>query len=746
MNIYIETLNVWGREALRFAWPMFWQSSVLIALLFALDYALRRKVRAAIRYALWCLVLVKLVLPPSLALPTSIAWWLRQPTAVPATASVDKQSTTRIVTPTHSNSRAHRTPTSPVIQAAPVATPISGAAWTLTACSLISLGLFFWLCVRWRQVMQLRRSSVPISSLDGHSQLNELFESTKHLARARQSVSCRLIDRAMSPAVCGLFRPVILLPRLLANQLPTDQLRTILLHELIHLRRRDVWMNCLQALLQIVYWWHPLLWLANARMRRLREETVDDAVMLALADQSDAYAPTLLEVAKLAFSRPLTGLGLVGILESRRGLRQRIERLMNFKTPRRAGLSVMSLVFIAAVSALAVPMAEAPPKHDAAAHAAQSPVAAHSAIETPVNASTQPTANSNKIDLLTGDARDVRASNASVEVGTLGIISADTIDVNMAQRTMTAKGNVEIRAKGVTVHADSLVTSVPYAPRTAESKTTSEPARIAGEDHIQLAAAPLASAASGSGRTSINPGQPPPQINIEVKFIEVPDSSTNLFMKWFALDSPSTGACTTVLSPSRAREFLAELSKPGAVKLLSKSQVTTLSGREAQVEVVDVKTFAMGISNGVSQTEKVPLGPTLDVIPIADADGHTIQMKVTPTLVEFLGYDDPGAFVVQAQQNSNSPPLIAQLPLPHFRVRQVTLSTNVWDGHTLVIYGMPAKDVVRLEDKLPVLGDLPLVGRLFRSETKGSRSKYLIVLVTPTLIDAAGNRVNRVER
>src|SRR4029077_3963657 len=134
------------------------------------------------------------------------------------------------------------------------------------------------------------------------------------------------VEGTMSPAVCGLFRPVILLPRALAERLSPAQLRVVLLHEIFHLRRGDVWVNCAQSLLQIVYWWHPLLWVANARIRRVREEAVDDVVMLTLRDDAENYAPRLLGVAKLAFSRPLVSLGLVGILESRGALRQRIER------------------------------------------------------------------------------------------------------------------------------------------------------------------------------------------------------------------------------------------------------------------------------------------------------------------------------------------------------------------------------------------------------------------------------------
>jgi hypothetical protein len=180
------------------------------------------------------------------------------------------------------------------------------------------------------------------------------------MAGSGSRVRLKIVDGQLSPAVCGLFNPVILLPRTLVEKLSASQLRAVLLHELFHLRRKDVWVNCAQALLQIGYWWHPLLWLANARIRRVREEAVDDAVMLALREEAEDYAPTLLEVARLAFRRPRLSLGLVGIMESRSALRQRIERLVNFRAPRKAGLTFVSLCGIFVFSAVALPMGEAP--------------------------------------------------------------------------------------------------------------------------------------------------------------------------------------------------------------------------------------------------------------------------------------------------------------------------------------------------------------------------------------------------
>jgi beta-lactamase regulating signal transducer with metallopeptidase domain/type II secretory pathway component GspD/PulD (secretin) len=350
MNPLIETLNHWGANAIRFAWPMLWQSSVLIAVLFATDFALRRHIRAAVRHALWLVVLVKLLLPPSLALPTSVAWWL-----FPSASTQGTPPTTHFTV-------SYGTDAAPVLpsQPAPAFTPpppaLSATAWMLLAWGGIGSSLLAWLSVRWRRVMRDLRRAIPVPPW-----LKELFVEARDSAGLRQPVCLRLTDQTMSPAVCGLFRPVILLPRSLTEKLPPAQLRAVLLHELTHLRRGDVWVNCAQALVQIIYWWHPLLWFANARIRRVREEAVDDAVMLTLRDEAEVYAPTLLEVAKLAFHRPLASLGLVGILESRSALRQRIERLVNFRAPRKAGLTLVSLCGICIFSAVALPMGEAPP-------------------------------------------------------------------------------------------------------------------------------------------------------------------------------------------------------------------------------------------------------------------------------------------------------------------------------------------------------------------------------------------------
>jgi beta-lactamase regulating signal transducer with metallopeptidase domain len=352
MNSFVETLNLFGGQFLNFAWPILWQSSLLIAFIFALDFLLARKIRASVRYALWLAVLVKLILPPTFASPTSATWWLWQ-------------TKTEIKTPAFKNysvtyDNAPQTDFVPqtIPLPAPLPSKLNVTGCLLLASIFISAILFLLLAIRWWQIARKIRGAVE------SEKFSSALATARFLANSKSCARLKIVEAQMSPAVCGLFRPVILLPRALAEKLSAEQLRAVLLHELFHLRRKDVWVNCAQALLQIFYWWHPLLWFANARIRRVREEAVDDAVMLALRDEAETYVPTLLEVAKLALRRPLMSLGLVGIMESRSALRQRIERLLNFHAPKKAGVTFASLCGIFIFSAVALPMGEKPVASD----------------------------------------------------------------------------------------------------------------------------------------------------------------------------------------------------------------------------------------------------------------------------------------------------------------------------------------------------------------------------------------------
>jgi type II secretory pathway component GspD/PulD (secretin) len=135
----------------------------------------------------------------------------------------------------------------------------------------------------------------------------------------------------------------------------------------------------------------------------------------------------------------------------------------------------------------------------------------------------------------------------------------------------------------------------------------------------------------------------------------------------------------------------------------------------------------------------IPFGQVLDVIPWVSADGYTVQLNIVPTFTEFLGYDQDAA----RQFRTVVPNLPVQdTPLPRFRTRQVATTAIVWEGQTVVLGGLISENVRKSREKVPVLGDIPFVGRLFRSEAADSTKKNLVIFVTPTIIDPAGNRVH----
>lgn len=138
-------------------------------------------------------------------------------------------------------------------------------------------------------------------------------------------------------------------------------------------------------------------------------------------------------------------------------------------------------------------------------------------------------------------------------------------------------------------------------------------------------------------------------------------------------------------------------------------------------------------------TESVETGPILDVVPYVLSDGYTINMSLIPSVTVFNGYATPPV-IPDVTGNLN----VVQLPviLPDFTVRQVVTSVNVWDNQTVVIGGLISSQVQTIKDKVPAIGDLPLVGRLFQSQSKTTQKKNLMIFVTATIVDPAGNRVH----
>jgi general secretion pathway protein D len=219
--------------------------------------------------------------------------------------------------------------------------------------------------------------------------------------------------------------------------------------------------------------------------------------------------------------------------------------------------------------------------------------------------------------------------------------------------------------------------------------------------------------------------------------------------------SPSP-ALTGILTEPQYQVVLRALQQRAGTDLVAQPEVTVISGRQAQCKAVDVRTIVEGIDpraltppgitstndadSSALATESMEFGPTLDVTPSVLPDGHTINLPLTASLLEFLGYEDNRTNLVTVYINGKQKQVSP--PRPIVRIAQITSQANVWDGQTLVLGGLVSERVVMTKNSVPGLGDLPLVGRLFRSESKNAQKRKLLVFITPTIIDPAGNRVH----
>lgn len=261
--------------------------------------------------------------------------------------------------------------------------------------------------------------------------------------------------------------------------------------------------------------------------------------------------------------------------------------------------------------------------------------------------------------------------------------------------------------------------------------------------------------------------------------------------------APATFALAGVVTTAQFQAVFRALNQRKGVDLLSAPSVTTKSGQRAVIEVVvefryptefnppqvpNIAVGAVGVGGGYTPvTPTAPTafetrntGVTLEVQPTVGADGETIDLDLSPQVVEFDGFVNYGSPVYGPPEPIYSPvpvpggglgfgifgdivtfPIIGYGPptvvtqnvinQPIFDTRKVTTSVSVWDGQTVIIGGLVREDVQTVNDKVPGLGDLPIIGQLFRSNVDQHTKRNLVMFVTAHLVNPAGDLVHEEE-
>jgi len=379
MDSVITILDMTGKAFVDFAGVMLIQSSVLIVLLLGVDWVLRKRVRAVFRYCIWMLVLVKLVLPTTLSSPTGLGQLFGDKLSVVAKEEAVIVERAAIVSPSPRielsdeavpvlpKADVAASPLISITQEPVVGTPAEPV--TLPSSAMVSLswqGFVFlgWLAAVAAMVLLLVQRMFFVRGLLAQSKapsdsMIDAFQQCQQQMKIRGKVNLKLSPVAASPAVCGLFRPTVLIPQNLPSKLNREDLRSILLHELAHIKRGDLWVSLVQTVLQIGYFYNPLLWAANAIIRKVREQAVDEMVLVAMGERAEDYPETLLNISRLTFSRPVLSLRLIGVVESKKALTGRIKHILSRPFPKTAKLGFLGLIAILLTAAVLLPMAKA---------------------------------------------------------------------------------------------------------------------------------------------------------------------------------------------------------------------------------------------------------------------------------------------------------------------------------------------------------------------------------------------------
>ena len=299
-------------------------AGVLAGVVYVLVLMLGRRLPAGVRYALWGLVLLRLAMPvlpavrwsPMSLLPQS-AQRLAGVTNVPQTSG-DLKWEVRL-------GGMDLPRTSEPVAAAPA--PPRVPRWPILFAGVwagVAAGLMLAAIVSYRRLLRrLRRGQSPTDE----AVLRLVADCAREMCvRTPAIVESALVD---GPALTGILRPTIVMPLGLAGQLSQRQWRHVILHELAHLKRHDLWIDWGILVLVCLHWFNPLAWLAAWRFRTEREVLRDAMVLNHGREQErEAYGRTLVELIE-TLARPAARTGAVGMLAERADLQRRLTMILS---------------------------------------------------------------------------------------------------------------------------------------------------------------------------------------------------------------------------------------------------------------------------------------------------------------------------------------------------------------------------------------------------------------------------------
>lgn len=348
----VEMLNGLGRWLMGHLWQLSIELVVLAVVVMLAIFVLRIK-SPALRHAFWGLVLIKPLVTVLVASPLSLYWFLLPPVQQPVPAAVTppvarEHAETPPAVTTPARTEPATSEKAPVLAPAMTKLGLHGAiglAWLVIASALglrLLMGCAF--------VALLRHSA----TLQRDGPLHAALQEASRELKLRRRVSIATSGGVPGPMLTGILRPVILLPQHVAEGLSRRQIRMIVMHELVHVRRWDNLVVLVQRVAEMLLFFHPVIWLCGWMMRREAEAACDDAV-LASTGGSELYADSLTRVAEMTVGRPPVLLASASATAESH-FAHRVRRILDGGVGRMTiRVSIVSVIALVVVACLALP-------------------------------------------------------------------------------------------------------------------------------------------------------------------------------------------------------------------------------------------------------------------------------------------------------------------------------------------------------------------------------------------------------
>jgi len=310
------------------------QSSMLIVFIILIQKILRRRLPVRWHYFVWMLLLIRLAVP---WLPESrISVFNLFPRSVQQGRIVESYSQSRSTERMGFYLHAQPTETEQA-EAATVRFVRALPALWLAGTVLIAA----YVCVRSISLWHTVKRERPITD----QKILDLLEDCKMQMHVETILGVVVSDRIKSPALFGFVRPRLLLPQGMLEAFGLEELRYVFIHELAHLKQRDIYLGWLMALLHVAHWFNPLMWFAFSRIRADREISCDRLAMSTMAsDEPPEYGRAIVSLLE-SFSHARYLPSMAGILEDTCQVERRIKMISDYrKTPRTRWAEAMLLL------------------------------------------------------------------------------------------------------------------------------------------------------------------------------------------------------------------------------------------------------------------------------------------------------------------------------------------------------------------------------------------------------------------